>query len=113
MPVAQCASNNGNDTAISYADSLISCIRLRFQDIYTQKLLKLYWFLTPAGRIQAREEYRTESELYSEDALLIYADIPQLNIDQNKIQKDINDYTERSRKRIDDIKNPKRKFNYK
>lgn len=38
---------------------------------------------------------------------MIYADIPQLNIDQNKIQKDINDYTERSRKRIDDIKNPR------
>ena len=104
MQVTQCSSDNGNDTAISYADSFISCIRYRFHDIYTQKLLKLYLFLTPASRTQAREEYGAESELYSADANLIYVNIPQISIDQNKIQGDINNYTENSRKRIKDIK---------
>ena len=104
MQVTQCSSDNGNDTAISYADSFISCIRYRFHDIYTQKLLKLYLFLTPASRTQAREEYGAESELYSADANLIYVNIPQISIDQNKIQGDINNYTENSRKRTESEK---------
>lgn len=32
----------------------------------------MVWFLTPAGRIQARDEYGIGSSLYSKDAILKY-----------------------------------------
>lgn len=46
---AQKASELGNELAITYADALISSIKYRFEDIYTNKFLKMVWFLTPAG----------------------------------------------------------------
>ena len=103
MQTAEKASQIGDDLSITYADSLISCFKLRFENIYSQKFLKMLWFLTPAGRIQAREEYGDQSENYSLDANLISCDIPQLNIDTDKIQKDILDFVAKSKKRIETI----------
>ena len=63
----------------------------------------MVWFLTPAGRIQARDEYGIGSSLYSKDALLKCYDIPQIDIDCTKIQNDIKYYIEKSKERIDSI----------
>lgn len=65
----------------------------------------MIWFLTPAGRIQARNEYRRGSYLYSDDAILKYYEVPQINIDNTKLQNNIKDYISKfSRERIEAIK---------
>lgn len=107
MQTAEKASEIGDNFAVTYADSLISSIKLRFENIYSQRFLKMLWFLTPAGRIQAREEYGDQSDLYSPDANLICCDLPQLNIDTKKIQKDILDFVTKSKERIEEIKKAK------
>lgn len=108
---AQKASELGNEAAVTYADSLISSIKYRFEDIYTHKFLKMIWFLTPAGRIHARSEYGKGSSLYSDDAVLKYCDIPQIVIDKVKIQNDIKDFIAKANERIEAVKIVKLKQN--
>ena len=77
-------------------------------DIYSHKFLKLIWFLTPTGRIQARHEYGQGSSLYTDDADF---DIPQIKIDITKMQMDIKYFIEKPKERIDTIKEAKFKKN--
>lgn len=108
---AQKASEIGDTLAVTYADSLISFIKLRFENLYSNRFLKMLWFLTPQGRLQARHEYGDQSEQYSEDGNLVCCDMPQLNIDPDEIQNCISDFIKSSKKRIEDIRKAKEKTN--